>query len=588
MKKTFRFLVPLLLGISIIASIGWYLFVYDRDFTRDVLLGQARYNNTKGNTKLASWFYDLAYEHTGQDPNVAIELANQYKAVGNYTKAEYTLSNAIADSGGTVELYTALSKTFVEQDKLLDAIRLLDSIPNPQIRTKIDTLRPAAPVPNRPAATKDDPDKGFYNEYFGVTLHAATGTVYYTIDGSYPSTAGTVFADPIQLQSGVTQIRAICVSDSGLVSRLAEFEYTIGGVIEVVEFQDAAIEASVRQILGMDADDDIYTDALWTITEFTLPAEATNLKDLAHLTRLEKLIILDKELGNLDFLSKMESMKELDLTGSRFPAASLSTLAELPNLEHLTLAKCGLSTISALEGARRINYLDVSGNTLRNLEVLADMTTLVELNLAHNAVVDLTQLSGLLNLSKLDVSYNSIETIEPITVCANLTWLNLNNNKLVTLDGADQLQKLTHLSADHNTLSGVAVLAACTDLTELSIAYNKVSNISSLSNLTKLEIFDFSHNQIKALPQWDSTCALRTIDGTNNQLSTIDSLAKLPNLTYVYMDYNKLTSVNALANCYHLVQVNVFGNPIKDVSALTKDAEGNDRGIIVNYGSTEN
>ena len=587
MKKTFRVLVPLLLVIAIIASIGWYLFVYDRDFTRDILLSQARYSNTRGDTKLASWFYDLAYEHTGQDPNVAIELANQYKAVGNYTKAEFTLSNAIADSGGTVELYTALSKTFVEQDKLLDAVRLLDSIPNAQIKTKIDTLRPTVPVPNRPAASKDDPDAGLYNEYFGVTLHATTGTVYYSTDGSYPSTSGAVFASPIQLGSGVTELKAICVSDSGLVSRLAVYEYTIGGVIEVVEFRDAAIEASVRQLLGMDADDDIYTDTLWTITEFTLPAEASDPGDLAHLSRLEKLIIQDKELNNLDFLSETESLKQLDLSGCRFPASSLSVLSELPNLEHLSLAKCGLSTISALEGARRINYLDVSGNTLRNLEVLSDMTTLVELNLAHNAVVDLAQLSGLINLTTLDVSYNSIQTIEPITACTNLTWLNLNNNSLVSLDGADNLKMLTHLSADHNALSGVAVLAACTDLTELSIAYNKISNISALSDLTKLEIFDFSHNQIKALPLWSAECALRTIDGTNNQLSTIDSLAKLPNLTYVYMDYNKLTNVNALANCYHLVQVNVFGNPIKDVSALTKDAEGNDRGIIVNYGSIE-
>ena len=69
--------------------------------------------------------------------------------------------------------------------------------------------------------------------------------------------------------------------------------------------------------------------------------------------------------------------------------------------------------------------------------------------------------------------------------------------------------------------------------------------------------------------------------------AVVEQIKKLPNLTYVYMDYNKLTNVNALANCYHLVQVNVFGNPIKDVSALTKDAEGNDRGIIVNYGSIE-
>ena len=46
------------------------------------------------------------------------------------------------------------------------------------------------------------------------------------------------------------------------------------------------------------------------------------------------------------------------------------------------------------------------------------------------------------------------------------------------------------------------------------------------------------------------------------------------------MDYNKLTSVEALAECYHLVQVNVYGNDIDEVSALTDD------NIIVNYDPT--
>ena len=95
MKKFIRVLVPLLLAVLIIASIGWYLFTYDRGFTRDFLLTQARYNDLHGNSRLSSWFYDLAYNFSNHDENVAIELANLYKADGNYTKAEYTLTNAI-------------------------------------------------------------------------------------------------------------------------------------------------------------------------------------------------------------------------------------------------------------------------------------------------------------------------------------------------------------------------------------------------------------------------------------------------------------------------------------------------------------
>ena len=62
-----------------------------------MLLKQARFQATDGDPRVASWFYDMAYELSGQDEIVAIELANQFKSDGNYSKAEYTLSNAIKD-----------------------------------------------------------------------------------------------------------------------------------------------------------------------------------------------------------------------------------------------------------------------------------------------------------------------------------------------------------------------------------------------------------------------------------------------------------------------------------------------------------
>ena len=129
MKRFLKSLVPLFLAAGILASVCWYLLVYDREFTRDMLITHARFFDSRGNVNFAARLYDMAYDYTGQDGEVAIELANQYKADGNYTKAEYTLTNAIAD-GGNAQLYVALCKTFVEQDKLLDAVALLDSSGN--------------------------------------------------------------------------------------------------------------------------------------------------------------------------------------------------------------------------------------------------------------------------------------------------------------------------------------------------------------------------------------------------------------------------------------------------------------------------
>lgn len=571
MKKFIHFLVPLLLALVIVASIGWYLFVYDRDFTRDALLSQARYNDLYGNSRLSSWFYDLAYEHSGRDENVAIELANQYKSDGNFTKAEVTLSNAIKNKG-TVELYTALCKTYVQQDKLMDAVALLDSISDPAMKETLDKLRPTVP------ATSHEP--GFYSQYIDVALTSSSGTLYYTTDGEYPSVNGNKYTDPISLEAGETIIYAISVDKSGLVSQPVVAGYTVGGVIEEAVFADKAMENAIREILGSGDAKILYTNEMWGITEFTVPENATGLDDLALMPYLQALTIQNQDLYSLEYLSSLTKLQKLDLSGCTFPSEDLAVLAKLPALTELNLSGCSLSTIAALEGAPGLTKLNLSSNTLRNLEVLSDMATLTELNLKHNAVTELDALSSLNNLKTLDISFNAVSNLKPLASCVKLEWLDAGNNGLTRVNGVEALPLLTYLSLDYNELTDIAILGQCVELTNLSIANNQITNISKLSSLVNLDILDFSYNSVESMPDWQEGCMLRTIDGSYNSLLSIDNLSTLDQLCYVYMDYNKLTSVDALANNYRLVQVNVYGNEIDTVAALTE------HDIIVNYDPT--
>ena len=571
MKKFLRFLVSLLLALTILASIGWYLFVYDRDFTRDALLSQARYHDLYGNSRLSSWFYDLAYEHSGRDENVAIELANQYKADGNYTKAEVTLSNAIKNNG-TVELYTTLCKTYVQQDKLMDAVSLLENIADPAMKANLEKLRPSTPVVSH--------EPGFYSQYIDVELSSSAGTLYYTTDGEYPSIRGSIYSDPITLEAGETTIYAISVDNSGLVSNPVLVGYTVGGVIEPAVFADDEMEKQIRTVLGVTESNIIYTNVMWDITEFTVPETSRSLADLALMPYLKSLTIHDLDLGTLTDLSSLAKLETLDLTGCTFPAEDLAILASLPSLKNLNLSNCSLSTIAGLEGAPALTNLNLSGNTLRNLDVLSNMGTLIELNLKHNAVTSLKALQSLNNLETLDIAFNAITDLRPLSACVKLQWLDAGNNQLTHANGVEALPLLSYLSLDYNALTDVSILSNCTELTNLSIANNQIGNISSLSSLIKLDILDFSYNAVSELPNWQDGCALRTIDGSYNTLLNIDNLAKLEQLSYVYMDYNKITSVNALADSYRLVQVNVYGNEIDTVAALTE------HDIIVNYDPT--
>lgn len=575
MNKLTRFLVPLLLIVLIIGSIGWYLFVYDRDFTRDMLLQQARFHDLHGNPRLSSWFYQLAYEHSGQDENVAIELANQYKADGNFTKAEYTLTNAIND-GPTAELYTALCKTFVEQDKLLDAVNMLANISNPEIKATLDAQRPSAPTANY--------EPGFYNQYIEVELRSSssTDTLYYSTEGEYPSTGDPAFSSPIALGSGETVIHTISVSESGLVSPVSILGYTVGGVIEPAIFMDAKMEAAIRSTINADENDVLYTDELWEITEFTIPEGTGSLEDLKLLPFLRSLSIQNYNVSGLEHLSALTRLETLEFVGCRFDNTEmLSVIVSLPNLTSLTLSDCGLSTVADLAGMQKLQYLDLSSNGgLRDLSVLSDMVTLKELYLQHNAVISVEQLSTLTNLEKLDISYNAINTLYKLNNCAKLRTLNADGNQLIDADGIKNLGVLESISLNYNRITNVVALGSCPELKEISINNNEIKDLSPLERLLKLEVLDFSYNSVSEIPYMQEGCALRTVNGSYNMIQSIDALARAKNICYVYMDYNNLRNVDALADCYNLVQLNVFGNDIDDVSKLT------DHDIIVNYDPT--
>ena len=571
MKLFLKRCVPFLLALCILASIGWYLLVYDREFTRDMLITQARHFDSTGNSQFAAKLYDLAYDYTGKDEDVAIELANQYRKTGNYTKAEYTLTHAIAD-GGTADLYAALCKTYVEQDKLQDAVAMLDSIPDAAVKQQVDAMRPAAPQPI--------PEPGFYSQYISLEFEEAEGTLYYTTNLEYPSIAHTPYSEPIALPGGESTIYAVRLGSNGLVSPLTVVGYTISGVIEEAEFTDPAMEQAVRQLLQLQDDQVIMTNMLWDIKEFTVPAGIESLSDLLLLPYLEELTFESQSIPSLSALSGLTGLTSLDLTGCRFSAGELKVVAGLPKLERLVLSECGLSTIADLAGAQRLKHLDLSRNTLRNLEPLIPMTTLEELFLQHNAVTALDALTALTNLTALDISYNSVTNLSPLAACSALAWLNAGNNQVAQLNGIDTFPSLTHLYLEYNQLENVDVLGKCTDLLELDISHNKIMYILELGNLTNLVKLNCSYNTLYHFPIWPKGSALSVLDASHNHIASLNPLAQLEELTYVYLDYNDLKSLDAIADCFRLVMVNAYGNDIRDVSKLTE------HNIIVNYDPT--
>lgn len=578
MKKTIRAIIPFILILAILICSGWYLLVYDRAFTRDMLVKTARYFENNENHSVAIWFYDLAYRQSSDNDAVAIELAEQYKAAGNYTKAEYTLSRAIAD-GGSVDLYIALCKTFVEQDKLLDAVNMLNNVTNPEIKAQLEVLRPAAPT--------CDPDPNvsgsYYVQYITVHLSAATGTIYANSHGQMPSIKSDQYKEGIVLEDGENTIYTIAVSENGLVSPAAVYRFTVGGVVEQVTFADPAVESAIRDKLAVSSGKVLYTNDLWTIKDFTVPSDAKKLDDLRHMIALEQLTINNVPSGQLTFLAGLAKLSELCINGTDISSDELSIIGRLPELKKLTLSNCGLASAAGLKDAISLTYLDLSSNSLRDIAALANLSKLQELYLQNNAINDLSAIASLKSLTRLNVSFNSLFSMAPISSLTGLKWLEATANSLTDISFCNRLSALEHLTLSYNAISNVAPLAGCTTLKYLNISNNTVKNISALSALNNLTTLDFSHNMVTELPQWNTDAALVKIYGSYNQLTTLEPLKGLSHLNNVFMNYNtEISSVNELATCPVLIQVDVYGTKVKDASALTAQS------IIVNYNPIQN
>lgn len=572
MRRSLRIIVPLLLILTVLASTVWYFLIYDRDFTKELILWSARTLEQNGKHEAAAWVYDLAYSHSQQEDAVAIELAQQYVSIGNYTKAEFTLTEAISKKP-TANLYIYLSQLYVAQDKLLDATHMLDSITNPEIYAQLQESRPQMPTVSH--------EPGFYNQYISVSVESSDGTLYVNNEGEYPSVGKNLYSEPISLPAGETVLYCLAVGENGLVSPLGLYGYTVGGVVEDVEFTDEAIESSIRQILNVGPNTTIYTNDLWPIQEFTVPAEAASYTDLAYLSRLVTLTVDAAQAGVLAGAGTLVHLENLTMTGCDLSTEDLETLETLTNLKHLVLSDCGLSSTGSLAALTALETLDLTDNAVRKLDFLSGMTQLQKLYLGSNALVDLSAASVLSELTELDVSYNSLSNLSPIGHLVKLTALSASHNTISQTDSLKNLTNLTQLDLSFNSISDISSLAACTKLKSLNIANNSILDVAAVGVMDDLENFNMANNQVAALPVFSKNSALVTIDASYNLLTDVEALRGMSHLNTVNVDYNAaIESLEPLDSCYVLIQVNAYGTLVTDVTFLTE------KSIVVNYNPT--
>ncbi len=542
-----RKLITILAVVAVLLfAAGAYILMFHSQVSVEYYLAKGDSAMENENYSKAVRHFRSALELAEDDPQISIQLANAYKSSGNYTKAEYTLVQAITADPSRTALYVALSRIYVEQEKFLDADLLLSRASNADVKAELESMRPAAPVLT--------PDAGYYSDYVTVSASCVAGRIFLSTDGAYPSNEGHLYKKPVALEQGETIIHALVVDDSGLISPIREAVYTVAGVVEPITFSDSGLNTLVRKLLAKGNDDVIMTNELWGIEKMTLTADVKELRQLSHFIGLKELKMNSAAVSDLSVLTTLPLLQKLDLSGCILSAANLRTIGELTRLNELNLSTCAVTNIDALANLKKLTVLNLSNNVITDVMALTQMTALTDLDLSNNPITALQSLQYCANLDTLNLSGCEIESLEALAGLVNLKGLNLSNNNISSLEPLNN----------------------CVSLEHLDVSYNNLKDIAPVENLSALQEFSASHNQIATLPKMPAQ--LIRVDLSYNKLTEIEGLQNRSMLNYVNIDYNKVADILPLKNCYNLVQLDAWNNPITSgVTTLSNQS------VVVNW-----
>ncbi len=246
------------------------------------------------------------------------------------------------------------------------------------------------------------------------------------------------------------------------------------------------------------------------------------------------------------------------------PGASL-TVGDLLTLRSLSLGGAGVSSLTGLETAARLEHLDLSDNGLTDVSAVAGLANLRTLLLDGNAVRDLSPLAGLAALEALTLSGNGLEDISMLSRLSRLEQLWLDGNGLSDISALSALGSLIYLHLGDNRIADITPLASLSALRRLWLPGNIVVDVSALAGLRELRRLDLSRNGI----------------------ADASPLRGLPRLSWLRLGWNRLADVSPLAGHSGLVDggaLGLRGNPLGAAALETHIPALREAGAAVVFG----
>jgi len=294
--------------------------------------------------------------------------------------------------------------------------------------------------------------------------------------------------------------------------------------------------------------------------------------DLEIIVKIEKQIdrrlqpLTELKWDSVGYICRADSI--IDLSLYRCGIKDISALEDLTNLMRLYLGGNQITDISALRDLKNLTKLDLSGNEITDISALRYLQNITQLNLTFNQITDISALQDLKVLKQLHLENNEIKDVFALKELKNLTQLHLHSNHITDISTLQNLKALTFLNSENNQITDISALKGLINLTWIKLSSNQIVDISALSDLKKLMHIGLSHNQIVDISALRGLKNLVHLNLLSNEIADISALKDLTNLTELYLSENQIKDISALKDLTNLTQLYLFDNKITDISAL--------------------
>ncbi len=475
--------IPCTLLVIIASVIGYLQYQRAKEVKACITMANRYLSELDYEKAIASYTQALDLDAKNKEANLG--LAQAYDSNNMYIYAESLYKTMLEEDDAQEEVYEKLADLYIRQEKLEEAKALLEeAVQNVESETIEQLYYITRPEP--PSASHQT---GVYQDRIKVLLIPSeeTQVIYYTLDGTQPTTESFIYEKGIILRNGKTTIKTMVVNTMGYQSDIAVYEYDITVNDILIQIEEPIIETVIRNKLQLSYDEPIYNEDIEQITELYIIGDylygsedtynillkehtflmdgyeqsvsawgqIATLKDLAFMPFLERLVVAYQPTLDISALTQGKSLKEVSLVGNQLDNHSMETIGQMTNLTKLNLGWNQISDISSLTGLTNLTSLGIWGNQISDITSVSNLVNLEYLDFSDNQVSTITPITNLTNLKQLWMYSNDIKDISAITGLNNLEVLMLRNNPIENPEEVRSIYPhLTRIDEDLLNLGG--------------------------------------------------------------------------------------------------------------------------------------